>query len=99
MAALTTSDVKPKDFVEAHIELTEDNDPKAHGEPDLDAGELKRLWRKIDVRLIPIMAVVYSFSVIDRINIGQVCCLPSTPNLSCCSLTLRRQEWSGCPQT
>jgi len=95
MAAFTTIDVNPKDFVEAHIELTEDNDPKAHGEPDLDAGELKRLWRKVDLRLLPTMAMIYAFSIIDRINIGQVWCFPSTPTLLCCHLTPRRQKWLG----
>lgn len=35
--------------------------------------EKRRLSRRISIHLIPMLAIVYSFSVIDRVNIGQVC--------------------------
>jgi hypothetical protein len=34
--------------------------------PELTAGEEKRLWRKIDFKLMPILTVVYLMSFIDR---------------------------------
>lgn len=55
-----------------HIELDEPETVKSIEEPVADAAEKRRLARKISLRLIPMLALVYSFSVIDRINIGQV---------------------------
>ncbi|KAJ8474823.1 hypothetical protein ONZ51_g6965 [Trametes cubensis] len=38
--------------------------------PNLTAEEEKRLWRKIDMRLIPISTALYLVSYVDRSNIG-----------------------------
>ncbi|KAF9461840.1 MFS general substrate transporter [Collybia nuda] len=38
--------------------------------PKLTAEEERRLWRKVDMRLMPILAIMYLFSFIDRGNIG-----------------------------
>ncbi|RPD60537.1 MFS general substrate transporter [Lentinus tigrinus ALCF2SS1-7] len=38
--------------------------------PTLTAEEEKRLWRKIDVRLVPILTLMYLCSFLDRGNIG-----------------------------
>lgn len=38
--------------------------------PTLTPEQEKRLWRKIDVRLMPILALLYLFSFLDRGNIG-----------------------------
>jgi hypothetical protein len=72
----TTNDLAAKADVLAteHIELdANDNLGKdVAAEPIADASERRRLARKIDFRLIPMLAIVYAFSVIDRVNIGQV---------------------------
>ena len=39
--------------------------------PKLNAEEEKRLWRKIDMRLIPISTALYLVSYVDRSNIGE----------------------------
>lgn len=38
--------------------------------PTLTAEEEKRLWRKIDMRLMPILTLMYLCSFLDRGNIG-----------------------------
>ncbi|KAJ8488388.1 hypothetical protein ONZ45_g13974 [Pleurotus djamor] len=38
--------------------------------PTLNEEEEKRLWRKVDARLMPILCVMYLFSFLDRGNIG-----------------------------
>ncbi|RDX52238.1 MFS general substrate transporter [Lentinus brumalis] len=38
--------------------------------PSLSPGEQRRLWRKIDMRLMPILTVMYLCSFVDRGNIG-----------------------------
>lgn len=38
--------------------------------PILTAEEEKRLWRKVDMRLIPISVLLYLMSYLDRGNIG-----------------------------
>lgn len=40
--------------------------------PALSAEEEMRLWRKIDLRLMPILSLMYLFSFMDR---GQADCL------------------------
>lgn len=35
--------------------------------------ETKRLVRKIDMRLLPTLAVIYAFALIDRVNLPNVC--------------------------
>ena len=44
------------------------SDPQAV--PDLTQQEERRLWRKVDMRLMPIMTVMYLCSFVDRGNIG-----------------------------
>lgn len=39
--------------------------------PVLTAEEEKRLWRKVDMRLIPISTLLYLVSYLDRGNIGE----------------------------
>jgi hypothetical protein len=34
--------------------------------PTLSAEEERKLWRKVDMRLMPILAIMYLFSFIDR---------------------------------
>ena len=48
--------------------------------PTLTAEEEKRLWRKIDMKLMPILTLMYLCSFLDRGNIG-----------ACASVTV--QEW------
>ncbi|KAF4594385.1 hypothetical protein EYR40_009189 [Pleurotus pulmonarius] len=38
--------------------------------PTLTAAQQKKLWRKIDARLMPILCLMYLFSFLDRGNIG-----------------------------
>ncbi|KAJ7282851.1 MFS general substrate transporter [Mycena rebaudengoi] len=38
--------------------------------PDLTAEEERKLWRKIDLRLAPILSLMYLLSYLDRANIG-----------------------------
>lgn len=42
------------------------NDSKLPAPPRLTAEEEKRLWRKIDLRLMPILSLMYLFSFLDR---------------------------------
>ena len=39
--------------------------------PTLSAEEEKRLWRKVDMRLMPILTLMYLCSFLDRGNIGE----------------------------
>ena len=39
--------------------------------PTLSAAEEKKLWRKIDMRLMPILTLMYLCSFLDRGNIGE----------------------------
>lgn len=39
--------------------------------PTLTAEEERRLWRKIDLRLLPILIIMYLVASIDRSNIGE----------------------------
>ena len=42
--------------------------------PTLSAAEKRRLWRKVDVRFLPIVIVLYLCSFLDRSNIGMCTC-------------------------
>ena len=50
------------------VSYAQDSDPQAV--PDLTQQEEQRLWRKVDMRLMPIMTVMYLCSFVDRGNIG-----------------------------
>ncbi|KAJ6572861.1 hypothetical protein DFH09DRAFT_1312639 [Mycena vulgaris] len=82
MSAGEKSDVKPSLEKISDSQL-EDAKLKAGSEDDLDFGgestlppppalsaEERRLWRKIDFRLMPILTLMYPMSFLDRGNIG-----------------------------
>ncbi|KAL3442359.1 major facilitator superfamily domain-containing protein [Aspergillus insuetus] len=56
-----------KDTVTDHVE-----DPKAQviSPSDLTESEKRKIIRRIDLRLLPILGVMYSISLIDRTNLG-----------------------------
>ena len=37
-----------------------------------DDKETRQVMRKIDMRLLPVLAVIYSFALIDRVNLPNV---------------------------
>jgi hypothetical protein len=41
-------------------------------EPEHDDAETRRIIRKIDLRLLPTLAVIYAFALIDRVNLPNV---------------------------
>ena len=49
----------------------QDGDSDRDLEP-IDPGMEKRILRKCDLRVLPVLAVLYLFAFIDRINIGNV---------------------------
>jgi MFS family permease len=51
-------------------EKTSDSSEKASVAPEYDPKFEQRTMRYVDWRLIPILAMVYSFALIDRINLG-----------------------------
>lgn len=51
--------------------------PPQHDLSDFDASVEKKLIRKIDLRLLPILGALYSIALIDRVNVP-------TPLLSFC---------------
>ena len=78
----TTSIDKEKDQDVAHYEhaYLEDHltsSPKAQEDPsgpalapgEKEDKETRRLIRKIDIRLLPVLAVIYAFALIDRVNL------------------------------
>lgn len=44
--------------------------PLAPGEKEDD--ETRRIVRKIDLRLLPVLATIYAFALIDRVNLPNV---------------------------
>lgn len=66
---------KMEGAVEAMVDvlpLSTDNDALPPP-PILSAEEERRLWRKIDMRLIPVATLLYLVSYLDRGNIGEPC--------------------------
>ncbi|KAJ4367989.1 hypothetical protein N0V83_006344 [Neocucurbitaria cava] len=59
----------------AMVEMIDKEDPLP---PQLDPAAEKRMVRKIDIRLLPITAVVYLLCYLDRSNIGNAKILNST---------------------
>lgn len=41
---------------------------------NVDEKEARKIFRKIDMRLVPMLALLYLFSHLDRANIGKCCC-------------------------
>lgn len=58
--------VKLKDYSSDHLE-------NASTEPFISPEEEKRLLRKMDLRIMPILVALYVMSFLDRVNIGMMC--------------------------
>lgn len=50
------------------ISMVEDADPNGESIPQLDEAEFKKILRRIDLRLIPLLSVLYLLSFLDRGN-------------------------------
>ncbi|CAH0058589.1 unnamed protein product, partial [Clonostachys solani] len=53
----------------SHVEASVKAEDGAYSDPLSDA-EKKKIIRRVDMRLLPILGVMYSISLIDRINLG-----------------------------
>lgn len=51
-------------------ELAYGGDDQLPTPPTLTAEEERRLWRKVDMRLMPILMLMYLFLALDKGNIG-----------------------------
>lgn len=49
--------------------MSEDHDPEA-ADLEIDGKESRRIIRRVDLRLLPILAALYSFALIDRTNLA-----------------------------
>ena len=89
-AGSTTAMEKEKGKAEVEVML-EDRDPAP---PVLSEEEERRLWRKIDWHIMPIVTVMYLCSFVDRSNIGEL----RVVQLAVESLTGRSwvDGWSWC---
>ncbi|KAL1627218.1 hypothetical protein SLS56_006457 [Neofusicoccum ribis] len=64
-------DVKyEKSHSPVHFEDVETNNSEQNDVPEYDAKETKRILRKVDFRLLPMLTLLYVLSFIDRSNIG-----------------------------
>lgn len=54
-----------------HFEDVETNNPEQNDVPLYDVKETKRIIRKVDFRLLPMLTLLYVFSFIDRSNSKQ----------------------------
>ncbi|KAF2742471.1 MFS general substrate transporter [Sporormia fimetaria CBS 119925] len=52
-----------------NVEKVVENTVPASGPPEQEDKETRRLVRKIDMRLLPTLAVIYAFALIDRVNL------------------------------
>ncbi|KAK4065835.1 uncharacterized protein Triagg1_8387 [Trichoderma aggressivum f. europaeum] len=52
------------------ISMVEDADLNGESIPQLDEAEFKKILRRIDLRLIPLLSVLYLLSFLDRGNVG-----------------------------
>ncbi|KAF4466796.1 major facilitator superfamily transporter [Fusarium albosuccineum] len=50
-----------------HLEKTERGSMR---EEELDAVEVARITRKIDLRILPLLILLYTLTFLDRVNIG-----------------------------
>jgi len=57
---------KPIQFGADHTTTTEKSDVEAQADPAF----ARKTLRKVDLYVLPILAVLYSFSLIDRVNIS-----------------------------
>jgi hypothetical protein len=58
-----------------------DHSGPAAGPDEKEDKETRRIIRKIDMRLLPTLAVIYAFALIDRVNLPNVCPSHSFPLL------------------
>jgi hypothetical protein len=80
----TTNTDKEKDLEATHCELAYSEDKSDHTASHPEAQDAsgpalapdekedkatRRLIRKIDIRLLPVLAVIYAFALIDRVNL------------------------------
>lgn len=63
--------------------------------PTLTAEEERRLWRKIDLRLLPILIIMYLVASIDRSNIGKYSSNIS-PSIRAHPIYQATQNFKGC---
>lgn len=66
------SDEKDRDFTHAdQAEMGSVESPKLQqGQPESDDIDEKKVIRKIDWRLIPLLTLLYTLTFLDRVNIG-----------------------------
>ncbi|KAJ5163513.1 Major facilitator superfamily domain general substrate transporter [Penicillium coprophilum] len=65
--------VKKEDLELVHLEEQELSQRKSGNESpvyDIDEAHQKRVIRRVDLRLLPILGIMYSISLIDRTNLG-----------------------------
>lgn len=55
----------------------------------VDETEARKIFWKVDTRLVPMLAVLYLFSHLDRANIGKM--IPLAHNSLCASNIMRRK--------
>ena len=65
------TEVVEENVSSGHDILVYGGDDKLPPPPILSAQEERRLWRRIDARLVPITATLYLCSFVDRSNIGE----------------------------
>ena len=58
--------------MERVLEETQDSSGPASGPQERDDKETRRIIRKIDLRLLPTLAIIYAFALIDRVNLPNV---------------------------
>lgn len=68
--------------VSAVLENSQDDSGPATGPVEREDKETRRIVRKIDMRLLPVLAVIYSFALIDRVNLPNVSSSTSAKSIS-----------------
>lgn len=87
-SAVKTSTTRTEDILrkEGHIVDESRLDGNIHlndaiqAEIDRDEQRVKRIIRKVDFRMVPILGLLYMWALIDRVNLPNVRCLE---NLRC----------------
>ncbi|KAH8625888.1 hypothetical protein IG631_19767 [Alternaria alternata] len=62
--------------IEDVVDQSNDTSGQASSPFEKDDKETRRIIRKIDLRLLPTLAVIYAFALIDRVNLPNVQCIP-----------------------
>lgn len=52
--------------------LEDDQSAPTSGPPEKEDKETRRIMRKVDLRLLPVLAIIYAFALIDRVNLPNV---------------------------